>query len=510
MPISSISTSRSYLTQQLLDLNETLKEKTAQLATGKVGTTYGEVGDRRLLDIQLTQKVSFIASYQETITISNLHMETLNLSLDRLEDIRQDSKSAMDANDFIIQSNGLTQTQSRAELLLNEAINILNTEVAGYFPFGGTDSVNNPVQSIDTILNGANGLSGLKDYMDEFSQANLGALNNGRMTVSALTTTPGPIDSTFTIAEDGAHDFGFDISSVTSTLTNVTLTGPAGGVDPDTFDIQFTGQPNLGEEIEITLTLPPTHTDTTTIKFTAAANNEEEGTFVIGADLEETAQNLRDAIASELEDQAQTKLKAISDEWASDEFFSTYNGEVPQRVDGPPYTTATALTSGATDTVEWYTGRNTVTTDPRTDKNAIIDTNLTVEYGVRANETPLKELIQTLATFASADFSGGGQIDEEYYNALSADLRSILQPAGIDQSGISDIATDIAIAHRTAKLTDDRHIQMKNTYEETIGDIEGIDQNRMAAEILQLQTNIEVSYNASSIVFNLNLADYLR
>jgi flagellar hook-associated protein 3 FlgL len=146
----------------------------------------------------------------------------------------------MDTNDFVIQSDGQTQTQSRAELLLNEALNILNTEVAGYYPFGGTDAISDPVQAIDTIMNGTNGLSGLKDYMSEFSQANLGALNNGRMTVSALTTTPGPVDSTFTIAEDGAHDFGFDISSVTSTLTNVTLTGPGGG-DPDTFRCSIHG-----------------------------------------------------------------------------------------------------------------------------------------------------------------------------------------------------------------------------------------------------------------------------
>ncbi|WP_168206363.1 flagellar protein [Labrenzia sp. PHM005] len=509
MPVSSISTSRNYLTHQLLDLQNQLTEKTTQLASGKVGTTYGEVGDRRLLDIQLTQKVSLIASYQDTITISNLHLETMTLSLDRLENLRQDAKSAMDTNDFVMQSDGQTQTQSRAELLLNEALNILNTEVAGYFPFGGTDAISDPVQALNAIMDGANGLSGLKDYMSEFSQANLGALNNGRMTVSALTTTPGPVDSTFTIAEDGAHNFGFDISAVSSTLTNVAITGPL-AADPDSFDVQFTGQPTLGEEIEITLTLPPTHTQTTTIKLTAATNNEVEGTFAIGADLAVTAQNLRDAIETELQDAAQTTLKAASDIWASDEFFSTYNGEVPQRIDGPPHTTATALTSGATDTLEWYTGRNTTTTDPRTDKNAIVDTNLTVEYGVRANEKPLKELIQSLATFAAADFSGGTQINEEYYNTLSTDLRSILQPAGTDQSGIVDIATDIAIAHRTTTLTDDRHVQMKSTYEATIGEIEGIDQNQLAAEILHLQTNIEVSYNASAIVFNLNLADYLR
>ncbi|MEP1933006.1 MAG: flagellar protein [Roseibium sp.] len=506
--VSTISTSRNYLTQQLLDLKDQLSEKTSQLASGKVGTTYGEIGDRRLLDIQLTQKVSLIETYKETVTIASLHLETLNLSLDRLETIRRDSKSAVDINDFVVQSDGKTQTQDRAKLLLNEAINVLNTEVAGHYLFGGTDAVDDPVESIDAIINGSGGRDGLKTYISEYSQANLGPNSNGRVDVSALTTTPGPIDSTFTVAEDGAHDFGFDISSVTSTLSNVTVT-PLAAADPETFDVQFTGQPALGETFELVLSMPPTHTDTIEITLTAATTTQEDGSFVVGADLAETAQNLRDAVATEMEKQAQTTLKAVSDEWASDQFFNTYNGQEPQRVDGPPFDTATALTAGGATTVSWYTGRNTATTDPRGDKNAIVDRNLSVEYGVRANETPLKELVQSLSTFIAADFSGGTVTDEQYYNALAGKMQGILQPSGANQSGIVDISTDIAIAHRTVQVTDERHTQTTHTYQQTIADIEGIDQDRVAAEILQLKTNLEISYNASAIVFKLSLADYL-
>ncbi|WP_428670072.1 flagellar protein [Roseibium sp.] len=511
MAISSITTSRTYLTRQLGELNDLLAEKTTQLARGKVGTTYGEVGDRRLLDIQLTQKVSLIETYEQTISIANLHLQTMTMSLDRLEDIRRDGKSALDTNDFILQDDGQSQTQSRAELLLNEALNILNTEVAGFYIFGGTDSINDPVASIDTILNGKDGQDGLKTFMSEFAQANLGASNTGRTTTSALTTNYAgaiPTDSTFTIAEDGAHDFGFDISAVTSTLSNVAITGPL-GADPDSFDVQFTGQPNLGETIKVELTLPPAHTQKVTIELKAAASAEADGTFAVGADLEETAQNLRDALAAEIGKEAATTLRAASDTWAASEFFNTFGGNEPQRVDGPPFDTAIALTGGGTTTMDWYSGRNTATSDPRTDKNAVVDNNLTVNYGVRANEEPLMELVKSLATFVAADFSAGTQTDEEYYNALSRELRSILQPPGVDQSGIVDIATDIAITHRTVSLTSDRHLQMKNSYEGTIAEIEGVDQDQLAAEILTLKNNIEVSYRASSIVFNLSLADYL-
>lgn len=507
MTVSSITTSRAYLTRQLGELNDMLSEKTTQLARGKVGTTYGDVGDRRLLDIQLTQKVSMIETYQQTITVSNLHLETSTLALERLEDIRQDGKSALDTNDFVLQDDGQTQTQARAELLLNEAINLLNTEVAGYYVFGGTDAVSDPVATMNVILNGDGTKDGLRTVMSEYQQANLGAAGTGRVDTSAITDNS-PVDVTFSIAEDGAHDFGFDISAVTSTLSNVNITGPA-AADPDTVDVQFTDQPNLGEKITIEMTLPPDHAETVTMEFTAATSGEADGTFAIGVDMAETAQNLRDAIATEIENLAQTTLKAKSDEWATQEFFSTFGGNEPQRVDGPPFDTATAVIGGGSTTVDWYTGRNTPTNDPRSDKNAVIDSNLTVEYGVRANEDPIRELVQSLAAFVAADFSGGTQTDEKYYNELSSRMRTQLHPAGVDQSGIIDIATDIAITHRTVKLTDDRHVLVKSNYEGTISEIEGVDKDLLAAEILQLQNTIEVSYRATSIVFNLSLSDYL-
>lgn len=510
MAIDTIMTSRSYLTKQLTALNNSMTERTTQLASGKSSTTYGGIGDNRLLDLQLTQKVSRISSYQETITNANLHIKSLNLTLERLESSRVDAKATFDSNNFIMQSDGQTQTQATAEVLLHETVNLLNTEVAGYYLYGGSDANSNPVATVKELLDGAGGLSGLRTVMDEYAQANLGVNNNGRLDVSAMTTNyvlAVPTDSTFTITEDGAHDFGFDISAVTSTLTNVAVTGPA-AADPDSFDVQFTGQPVLGETISIELTLPPAHTDTFTLEL-KASDTAGEGDFVVGADLEETATNLRDAISAGLEKEAQTSLKAIANNWAADEFFDTYNGAVPQRVDGPPFDTATALIAGGATTLAWYTGENTTTTNPREDKNAVIDTNLTVNYGARANEKGPTDLLRTLATFVAADFSGGTSIDEEYYNSLTKDLRAILEPPGADQSGIADISTEVAIAYRTVQTTDLRHTQMKSSYQGTIGEIEGVDKEQLAAEILQLQTNIEAAYRASAIVLQLSLADYL-
>jgi len=511
MAVDTITSSRSYLTRQLSTLNTNLTDKTTQLATGKVARTYGGLGDQRLLDLQLTQKVSRIDAYSTTITQTNLHINMMNLTLERMEALRIEAKSAIDVNDFELQADGQTRSQATTEILLHEAVSLLNSEVAGHYLYGGSAETDPPVESVDVILNGTGSQAGLKTVMSEYAQANLGANNNGRMNVSALTTNyaaGSPTDSTFTIAEDGAHSFGFDISSVTSTLSNTTVTGPGGG-DPDSFDVQLTGQPVIGEKITVELTLPPAHTATTTIELTASDSNSAKGNFIIGADLEATATNLRAALSSALEEQAQTELKAVSDEWAADQFFDTYNGVEPMRVDGPPFNTATALTAGGAVTVAWYKGENTATTDPRGDKTAVIDDNLTVKYGARANEQGLTDVIKSMSAFVAADFSGGTAIDEQYYTKLADNMRKGLEPNNSDQSGVVDITTEIAIAFRTVEATDARHTQMKSSYEGTIADIEGIDKELVAMEILELQTNIEASYRATSIVLNLSLTSYL-
>ncbi|ADZ69950.1 flagellar protein [Polymorphum gilvum] len=511
MAYGTITTSRTYLTQQLSKLSNSMTEKTAQLASGKKATTYGGIGNQRLLDLELTQKVTRIESYEQTITMAKLHIETLNLTLDRMEKLRIEAKDTMDLNNFELQSDGQTSTQATAEILLHEVISLLNAEIGGHYLFGGSDANTNPVLEVDQILHGRDGKAGLLTVLDEFAQANLGAGGMGRLDVSALTTVldgfGDPLTSTFSVTEDGAHDFGFDISAVTSTLSNVTITGPLGG-DPDGFDVEFSGQPVPGETISIELALPPDGR-LVTVDLTASASAGGEGVFQIGNDLAETAANLRAAVTAALQEEAQTSLRAASDTWAADSFFDTFGGAEPMRVAGPPFDTATGLIAGGSATVAWYRGENTPTANARTDKTAVVDDNLRIGYGVRANEQGLADVVKTLATFVAADFSSGTATAENYYSALAGDLKSTLQPLGTDRSGIVGITTEIAVAYKTIGYTSDRHTLMKSSYLGTIDKIEGIDKETVAIELLQMQTNIEASYRATSIVLNLSLTNYI-
>ncbi|MEH0069596.1 hypothetical protein V6L77_03380 [Pannonibacter sp. Pt2-lr] len=140
---------------------------------------------------------------------------------------------------------------------------------------------------------------------------------------------------------------------------------------------------------------------------------------------------------------------------------------------------------------------------------AVVDDNLSLGYGVRANEQGLADVVKTLATFVSADFSSNSAMDKKYYGALADGMKAILQPADTDRSGIVDITTEVAVAYKSIENTAERHQIRKSGYNTTVDQIEGVDKELLAAEILQMQTNIEASYRASSIVMQLSLADYI-
>ncbi len=497
MAINSVSYTPSSVGNLLSDLSAQYNEKTVQLSTGRVSPTYGGLGEARSLSLSLTQSVTAIESYQASISTASLRLEVMSLSLERMEAIRIEGKDTVDQNDYEVTEDGRTTTQTTAQIALEEIINLLNSEVAGYYLFGGGHTSDPPVIELDTILNGNGTQDGLLAVMNEYQLANLGTLENGRLLTSLAADV-------VTLAEDGAHDFGFDLTGVTSTLTNVTVTGPA-GADPDSIDVDFTGQPIEGETIGIELTLPDG--STTTIELTATDDPNLRNGFVIGATPNDTAVNFQNALDTALEESAKSTLKAASDLIAGNTFFDTFQGKEPLRVDGPPFETATTVTANAADTVAWYTGDNSAG-NPRDDSRAAIDKNLTVSYGARANEAAFTSLIESLAVFISADFSAGDAEAESYYSALAGRANDNLV-AKNDISGVATVAMEISSAYQTMDYTKSRHETIKVSYETQISEIEGVDHQRTAAELLQLETQVQASYRATSIMLNLSLADYL-
>ena len=497
MAVNTVFFKNSSLIDQLTQMRSTFDDLQRQLATQKNSATYAGLGEKRSLDLSLKQRINEVGSYQSTIDFVDLRMNVLDQTIGRMDEIRSEARTAIDPNNFVQQADGGTNSQTSAKVSLVELLGLLNSDVGGRQLYSGAKVDTAPVADLDLIMDGDLTHAGLRQVIDEYTQADAGALDNGRLTTALAGTT-------VTFAEDGAHDFGFKIAGVTSDLSNVTTTYTAG--PPASQDVDFAGQPEVGETIKVYLDLPDG--TQTTIELHLAEGAGENGGFELGATSADTAQNFLDALDAALGDKAGSELKAASHTRGSEAFFDTYQGQVVARVDGPPYDTATATRDGSADTVAWYVGDQTVA-DPRTGSSAVIDDNFTVNYGARANEDGIREVVQSIAAFVAADFSGESEADHAFYTAMSERSRGALQNTDGTTSGIQKIEMELATTHLAVQRVDDRHTTTQNSLQTAVDEIEGIDANEVAARVLQLQTMLEISYRTTSITYQLSLANYL-
>lgn len=493
----------SYLTT----LRAQMDDLQRQLGTGLKSQTYGGLGSERVLDLSLRQQLSSVGVYKQTVQIAGLRLDTLDKTSGRLEAIRVESKASTDRNNFELFSNGRTSSQTSAEISLREFMAHLNTDVGGRYLFSGKTADTLPVQSLDYALAGDGNYAGLKTVISEYNQADLGALGNGRTTTAVAGTTA-------TLSEDGAHPFGFKIDNVSSGLSNVTVTQTAG--PPGSLDVDFAGQPEPGQGMRIFMNLP----DGTSTEITIGVEggqDDPEFTFQRGATPADTAANFKAALDNALQTVASTELKAASTMRASETFFDTAPkspappGYLPQARVVPnagDFTTATSLRDGTADTVSWYVGDNS-DTDPRTDMRATIDENLTVGYGARANEEGYRQVVQALAAFVATDFSSSQPENQRFYQAMADRSNAVLTPDGAEASGIRQNHMEFAAVQRTLADAKERHRIEEGALKLMVEGIEGINDEEVAAQLLTLRTNLEVSYQATSMTMKLSLANYL-
>lgn len=504
MSVSTVFFKDVSLVSQLTSMRTTFDDLQRQLATQKISTTYGGLGSTRSLDLSLKQRIGEVDTYQRTIDLVNLRMSVLDQTVDRMGDIRSEARAAIDPNNFVQQTDGSTNSQTAALGSLVELIALANTDVGGRQLFSGASVDTAPVVDYETMLDGTATQAGLRQVMDEYLQADLGTLENGRL-------TSGRVAGTVSLAEDGTHPFGFKIVEDTTGaagLSNVTVNYNAGPPADQSFD--FTGQPEVGESIKIYLDMPDG--TQTVLELHVAEEAGENNGFVLGATPDDTAQNFLDAMNLALGEAAGTDLKAASHTRAGERFFDTYQGNPIQRVDGggPPtdFANATAERVGTADTVAWYVGDNSAT-DPRSGATANIDQSYNISYGARANEQGIREIIQSLAVFEAADFSSESEEDHGFYTSMAERSRSALTDTDGRTSAIQRMHMEFATTHVAVQRVDERHTTTQASLATAVDEIEGVDLETVAAQVLQLQTMMEASYRATSILYNLTLADYI-
>jgi len=354
MAINSIGFNNSLFGQAVVNLNNQLTNLSTQLATGEKSTTYSGMGSGESFAIAARSQLSNISAFTTTITNVNTSIDAANTALQSLSSISTSVQSDAASTPQDLNNTGQTIGQQNALTELSSMVGILNTQAGDRFLFSGS-AINTPaVADANSILNGSGTQAGLKQVIAERAVAD-GTTGLGRLTISTPTTTgtAPATTTTFSVAEDAAGSpFGLKLSSVTSSLTGATVTGPSGSPAAVSFSFGSTN-PNPGDAVTLNFNLPDGTTSSVTLT-ASSTTPAPANTFAIGSTPAATAANLNAALNTSIGKVANTDLVAASAVVAGNDFFdpsSSAVGSVANNQSGTtpptPITSATALSGTA-------------------------------------------------------------------------------------------------------------------------------------------------------------------
>ncbi|MCV6545982.1 MAG: hypothetical protein OIF56_01640 [Cohaesibacter sp.] len=499
--IGSVSGYKSMLMMQTLrNSRHTLEDLQRQLGTGRASQTYGGLGNDRGLALDLRHEISDLSSFQDNIQQIKTRIKVMDDALKRINGIGKEVRESARTTEYNITSEKKSMGQIAAKTLMKEMLGLLDTEINGRHLFAGKSTDTPPTLDYDQIMYGFDGKQGLIDVTNERIKADKGADGLGRLT---LTNTGTNIS-----LDETATDFGLKLNSVSNGLSNVNVTGPTG--TPATLDVDVTGLPKANEELVLTFDLPGGKRHSIKLKASSSPTTLGDGSFQIGASPSGNAASLKTELEAQIKNMVLTHGEAASRVGAALDFFNTRNGAEPKRVVGTPPETATTLgtaTAAGKPTVSWYVGDNG-TDDPRSTAKARIDTNLEVEYGVRANEKGISRQLAFIAAYSIPEYPSEGSLDKNRYVAMTSAISGGLSINQQEQT-VQTIQSELAITDKMSTQTNDRHKITKNMMKTMSDGIEGINKEEVAVKVMTLKNRMEMTYKATSILYSLSLSKYI-
>ncbi|MBU1176569.1 MAG: hypothetical protein KKH72_14295 [Alphaproteobacteria bacterium] len=314
---------------------------------------------------------------------------------------------------------------------------------------------------------------------------------------------------TVTVAEDGAHAFGIKLNGISTDSSDLTVTAQT-TTQPHALQIRVDSLPQEGETITVNYALP----DGSTGSFEIAAvttTPAQRGEFTIGADTDATAANIATAIATQFDHLRDTDLAAVSADLAAESMIAA-NGETPMRVVDPGTGFADAVAMGVADpanTVIWYSGQST-TGSARQTASARVDESTTAYYGVLGNEQGIAELVRATAVMAAESFSTSVTSDSDRFQALAQ--RQVVRLAEMNNGtsgSIEVIALELGLAQATVGSASERHATYGAQLETMLSEIESVDINEVAMQLLAVRTNLEASYQTMARLADLQLVNFM-
>jgi flagellar hook-associated protein 3 FlgL len=311
----------------------------------------------------------------------------------------------------------------------------------------------------------------------------------GRLNIA---TNGGTVSLTEKAPLSDAH--GFQIVNVSGDvgLIDTTFTDGATPADPATVSVAFGGLPTAGQSVQITVKEPNGNERVVSLK--AVEGRAGPGQFSIGLTAAETAANFSTGLQQSLADEA-------------------------------------ADAQG----------------NPRQSVTAQVDDSTRVGYGLEANESGLLRMVRTFAAMSVETYSTEANIRAvhepkrvaamalaegplrtaalaEYEAAVTADSRKDMARfdamARRQQSEMSEghnaepgsieiLTMELAVARNAMQSATKRHTDYKAQLDNLLSDIETVSKEDVAMEILALQTRLQASYQATSMVSKLSLVNFI-
>nr|WP_321460014.1 hypothetical protein [uncultured Cohaesibacter sp.] len=492
--------SSSVMMNVLKNNSSLMQDLTVQLSTGKKAQTYGGLGRDAGVALDFRAQINAVEGYQTSIQQAQLQISMMNLGLERIVDMGAEVSGSASGTEYDITSNNKSVAQTTSATLVKEMIGILNTEVDGDFVFSGRTTDVVPAISYDRIVYGYAGEDGLLTVTDERIRADAGADGLGRLDVTSAGTT-------MTLSEE-VTDFGYKLSAVTSTLDNVTVTGPTGS--PPTIDVDVTGVPEANQILSFTFDLPDGSTEVIELTAKNGSSDAGDGAFSITGTPTDIATSIRDMLAFQLSKNVSTAGEAASRIQGSLDFYMTAANGEPMRVVGTPETATTldTATAAGKPTVNWYVGDNDASVSARDTAKVQIDNRIDVSYGARANEDSIARQLAYMTALSLPTYDQDSDVDKGRYtafaDAISAGLSSVRQG-----DVVKTTLTEIGVASKVMDDADSRHSTSLGMLLTALEEKEGIDDEEVAAKIMTIKTTIEASYQAAAMMYDLSLTKFI-
>jgi flagellin-like hook-associated protein FlgL len=264
MAVTGIGGASALTLQSISDMRNKLDDLQRQLGSGQKTTTYAGLGLDAGLTVGLRTQLNAVAGYQSTITQVGVRLDLMQTALSQFAAVSQQSKSSIVQSQYRLAGGTQTQDQKNAVNMLDSLVGMLNTAADGRYLFSGRTVDQEPVASTDQILNGSGVQAGLKQVIDERRQADLGTTGLGRLIVGAPSPTSVSLD------EDAVSPFGFKLVGATTAIAGATVSPPAGAPASMFVDLGPTN-PNAGDTIKFTFTLPDGSKQDLTLTATSAS-----------------------------------------------------------------------------------------------------------------------------------------------------------------------------------------------------------------------------------------------